>query len=290
MEKEGYNFVGTLPKPEKSLARFEYYISATDESFGESRTPDYASDVVADALGCQDKRLVAAALGTARSVIVRPPAGIPGAPVVPAGFSTDGVVAGPALATSAGTTEPSASTAGGGAADGAAGGGGATRPLLIGGAVAAAAGAAVAVLRGGDDPVPPAPLSLTGSWSGTGSDGFIRTFAGPGGAPACIQENDASLTAQQTGDQYTGTWTIVSRRQVIVDPSIPTASCNPANVGVSRSFDVSGTVNGAAFTLNFAGCVENGTITGGRLEGAGTCSPVGPPFSAETNRWTLTRR
>jgi hypothetical protein len=112
MARERDGFFGLLPKPEAKLARLEYYISVTDASFQESRTSEHAPAVVSGPGGCQQGKVLALAVRAAR-VIVHSPEGVANAPLVPAGFSTDGVVAG---ATARGGTSTAA--AGTGATEG----------------------------------------------------------------------------------------------------------------------------------------------------------------------------
>lgn len=139
MKAEGPVFAGVLPKPKKTLQKLDYYIEATDTSFGSARTAEYDPDVASGLGACQDKP-VAGALSTA-SVLIEGPAG---APLVPVGFDPQGVV--------------SAS----GSAGASAGGGGLGKTALIVGGLAAA-GAGVAVAAGGS--------SSSGETSGGGSAG-----------------------------------------------------------------------------------------------------------------------
>jgi hypothetical protein len=126
MESEGAVFLGILPRPRKSLKAFRYYIEVTDKSLTTNRTPEYTSTVVSGAADCRGK-LMAGALGAA-SVVLQSPAG---APALPAGFASEGVV-------TAASTAASASAAAGG-------GGGFPTLVVVGVVGAAAAGAALAV-------------------------------------------------------------------------------------------------------------------------------------------------
>jgi hypothetical protein len=173
MQKEGLNFVGTLPKPLKSLARFDYYISVLDGSATEARTKEYSSDVVSGPLGCRDK-VLAAGVTSAKSLIVSPPEGIAGAAKVPLGFSSDSVISGaPTAATQSGSSpagvSPNAAVPGaGGVAAGATAGaaagaglsGGAIAGIVAGGA-AVAAGGVVLATHHSTTPLP------TGNFTGT---------------------------------------------------------------------------------------------------------------------------
>jgi hypothetical protein len=131
MKREGDVFAAALPKPKKSLKRFQYYLEVADAGLASSRTPDYAADVVSGRGACT-KGMMSAVMSAA-SVLLEVPAG---AAAIPAGFSSVGVVA-------AGS---SAAAAGGGAAAASGGGGGLGTGAIVGGLGAvAAAGAVVAV-------------------------------------------------------------------------------------------------------------------------------------------------
>ena len=67
MKHDGLNFIGVLPQPEKSLKKFEYYITVTDRSFNESRTQEFSPDVVSGPGGCQRDKMLASALVKAKS-------------------------------------------------------------------------------------------------------------------------------------------------------------------------------------------------------------------------------
>jgi hypothetical protein len=155
MKKEGESFYGVLPKPERKLARFDYYISVLDPFFVESRTPEYAPSVVSGANACGGSKVMAVGLAKVAQVIVSGTEGIAHAPLVPAGFASDGVAGGGAGAAAAGATVAvggagGASAAGATAATTAAAGGGiGTTVLVVAGGVAVAGGiAAVVATRG----------------------------------------------------------------------------------------------------------------------------------------------
>jgi hypothetical protein len=152
MKAEGGVFAGVLPKPKRSLQKLDYYIEATDTSFGSARTAEYAPEVASGPAACQDKA-VAGALSSA-SVLIEGPAG---APLVPVGFDPEGVVAA--------SPTPGAST----------GGGLGKTALIVGGVAAAGVGVAVAAGGGGSSsggsstadgaggsaPCQPAPITST---------------------------------------------------------------------------------------------------------------------------------
>jgi hypothetical protein len=133
MQVAGDVFVGVLPRARKDTKRIDYYVQALDRTFDESRTQEYAPEVVADAGVCSN-RTVAAFLPSAR-VIVGAPAG---APAVPAGFEAVGLVTG---AESAAAEAPAKESSGGLG----------KRALLIGGGAAAIGLVAVAAGGGGGD-------------------------------------------------------------------------------------------------------------------------------------------
>ena len=136
MKREGDVFAAALPRPQKSLARFHYYVEVADTSLATSRSEEHTARVVSGPAGCTQGMMAATASGA--SVLVEVPAG---APAVPAGFSAAGVVA-------AGSA---AAAAAGGAAVSSGGGGLGTVAIVGGLGVVAAAGAVVAVKASGDD-------------------------------------------------------------------------------------------------------------------------------------------
>ena len=138
MKAEGAAFAGVLPKPNKDLKSFRYYIEVTDKAMGTNRTSEYTAAVVDSASACKGK-VMAGALSSA-SVILQGPAGVA---ALPAGFASSGVVAGSAAGSSA--------AAGAGASAAGAGGGVGATALVIGGVAVAGGAAAVAVSKGGDD-------------------------------------------------------------------------------------------------------------------------------------------
>lgn len=180
MVRSGDLFSGTLPRPKKSLAAIEYYIEATDRSFGTSRTPEMQAAVAAGAGGCQGRK-AAAALGHPAVVVLNSPAG---APPVPPGFEAAGV----SVSSSAGST----------AAGTAAAGGGHGTLLVIGGV--GAAGAAVGLAA-----------AATGGGNGAGASGTSVTPAAdiPGGiqvAPSGTLLASATAASFSTQSREPGTY------------------------------------------------------------------------------------
>jgi hypothetical protein len=94
MAREGDGYRGVLPKPNKQLSSFDYYVEATDRGLETVRTEEYSPRVQAGLGACQDDQGMAATVGSAK-VVVNGPAG---APSVPAGFSSSGIVAAGAAA------------------------------------------------------------------------------------------------------------------------------------------------------------------------------------------------
>jgi hypothetical protein len=176
MKPEAGVFHGILPKPQKSLHRFSYYIDVTDRAFHASRTAEFAPEVASGPVACGRQKVLAAGLAKA-NVLVHAPEGVAGAPALPPGFASDGVV-----------------TAGGGPAEGAvpasAGGGLGPAALILGGAaIAGGTAAVIATSKGGGG-------SADGGSSGGGSSPQPPTTAPSGprtltftgvdtGTPAC---------------------------------------------------------------------------------------------------------
>lgn len=135
MKAEGPAFSGVLPKPNKTLKAFRYYIEVTDKALATNRTADYTAAVVDSSSACKG-RIMAATLGTA-SVVLQGPAG---AAALPAGFASTGVAAGSGAGAAAG-------------AAGAATGGGHAAAIALGvvGAGAVAGGLTLASKVTGDD-------------------------------------------------------------------------------------------------------------------------------------------
>jgi hypothetical protein len=133
MARAGDVYAATLPKPQKTLGSFRYYLEVADTSFATSRTEEYRTEVVTGMGGCRQGMMMGTSVPAA-SVMLEAPAG---AAAVPSGFSSTGVVA--AKVAAAGVVAGTAAAAGGGI--------GATTIALVGAGVAAA-GAGVAVATG----------------------------------------------------------------------------------------------------------------------------------------------
>jgi len=131
MKPAGGVFDGVLPRPNRTLKSFTYYIEAVDTELSIARTQEYTSTVATGPGACKDKEM-ALTLASATVAIIAPS----GAPLVPSGFSASGVITGGAEAVAE-------------AAGAATGKGIPAKPLLVGGAAVVAAGAAVAASTGG---------------------------------------------------------------------------------------------------------------------------------------------
>ena len=148
-KKSAGRFVGHIPKPLASLKAFEYYVTATDTAFGETRTPDRRVTVVQNT-ACANGLLGRSANALAVRLVVSALSG--GAPL-PVGFASSGLIAGAAAgATTAAGAGGSGGAGAAGAGAGAAGGISGTTLAIAGGVVAAGAGVAVATgaVGGGD--------------------------------------------------------------------------------------------------------------------------------------------
>jgi hypothetical protein len=231
MTRAGNVYVGTLPKPQKSLGQFSYYVEAADKGMVTSRTPEYTARVVVDKGGC-DKDFMGAT-ATAASLVVEGPAG---AASVPAGFSSSGVV-------------PGVPAGAGGAAAGSGGGLG-TGAIVAGGAVVVAGGAVAAQSAlggdGGSDNVSydaffgdgPAGIDVStcrpglywgsqvidakpdGSFDNTWSPNEPGTLRLTGAinntsltaSLSCVSGNGTgSMTASGSGGNLTGSWTFAGK-------------------------------------------------------------------------------
>jgi len=278
MKPQANAFSGTLPKPRKSTKKIQYYIEVVDKAFAESRTPEYAPDVVDSAAACGMKKAMAG-VANAASVVVGGPAG---APLIPAGFASSGIV-------------------GAGAAAGVAAGAAAgisTAAIVAGVVGGGAAVAGVAVAAGGHDNTTTTtttttlPPSVAGHWVGTAPDGIIITTN-----LECGVESDLTLDLTQAGTTIGGTWTSVLRR---LNPNPPPGSlCTDAVGMVMGPVPISGTASSpnvsftitlpppenprtpGSLTVNFMG-----TFTASRMSGTFACAANCP----QTGTWAVNRR
>jgi hypothetical protein len=284
MKQEGASFLGVLPKPDKKLEKLGYYISVVDRSFAESRTPEYAPIVVSGPGGCQQNKVLALALKKAAQVIVSGPEGIAHAPLVPVGFSTDGVVAGAAGAPASAAASANAS-AGAGAAT--AGHGVSATLLVVGGVAVIGGGVAIAGAAhgggggsgggGGGGPTTTQPPGVSSTTLPGTSPPSTTT---PGGAPAIyhvafVPNIDVSVCAGRPL-----TWCCQS--------VIPDANGNfneiwaPTQPNTAR---VSGHVDATTFSATLA-CVSGSAST--PLNASGSGGTYRGSFNFNGSRGTLT--
>ena len=279
MKPEAGLFSGVLPKPQKSLHRFSYYIDVTDRSFNETRTAEFAPDVAAGPAACGREKVLATGLPKA-NVLVHAPEGVTGAPALPAGFAGDGVV-------SAGSVAAAAAT-----------GGGLGATALILGGVAIAGGTTAVIVTSKDEgssapqgppattppgapptsmPTPPPVASLSGTWIGNRpSDGMFLTF---GGCGLCNTPNSAGfdmlLNLSQSGSTLSGNLVLTTREASPAGcPADP--NCTKGPIGEVIPFSVTGTVSGTSVTMQLTDggpgnpAIMSGTATGNRMMGSTT--------------------
>jgi hypothetical protein len=276
MKPQAGAFQGTLPKPRKSTKKIQYYIEVVDKAFAESRTAEYAPDVVDGAAACGMKKAMAG-VANAASVVVGGPAG---APLIPAGFASSGIVG--------------AGVAAGAAAGAAAGV--STAAIVAGVVGGGAAVAGVAVATSQDETVTTTtttttlPPSAAGHWVGTAPDGIIITTN-----VECGVESDLVLDLTQSGTTLGGTWTITSRR---LNPNPPPGSLCDGELGrVTGPVPISGTASSpnVAFTVSFSTGEPGeppvtvnfmGTFTAARMGGTLACAAN----CNETGTWAVNRR
>ena len=301
LKPQGQCFRALLPRPLPTTPSFEYYVDVLDRGFAESRRPERAPDIaytarVVRAEGeCErDKRVAAWAAEAGSPIVVSaasgaPVAGAAGAPIVPFGFSPEGVVAGAPVA-EAGQPSPSKASQGGKTIAGV----GVTTAAIVGGALVVG-GVAVAA-SGGDDSGSGGSgnggggngggggqVDLTGNWSGP----WTTTISSAGIPPVtCTQ--DIALNVRHSGSTISGTGMSGG------------AQCQgvPGGVAGGGSGTFSGTASNGqiAFTIPFgdASCPPFpyvGTYTANAMNGTmnSTCSLQGITI-VWSGTWSATRR
>jgi hypothetical protein len=279
MEPRGGTFTGILPKPKADLAGLDYYIEVIGEGAESSRTAEYSPVVEAGVAACQNRK-VAGMLGQAVVRILAPE----GAPLVPPGFSSAGVVAA-GNATAAGTGAANTGEASG--ASGAAAKGLSSKALILGGVAAAGvAGVAVAAGGGGGDDGGSSPTSYTNSASGSsGSSGSSGGSGGSGNTPSlggswtgamsftaagCGYVDALVLSLTQSGSTLSGTGTIerVEHCEGGLLPPVPmsmsgtvSGSSVAMELRLTDSPDVHVPFHGTATANQMSGTCENGADT-----------------------------
>lgn len=189
MARAGTSFAAVLPQPKKSLKSYRYYVEVTDAGLGTARTPEYTTIVAATGALCADLKK-AEGLASAAVRLEVPP----GAPSVPGGFSTSGVIA---VGVAGAAVAAGATTA-------AAAGGGIPAAVFIGGGLAVAGAGAVVATRGGEE-AGPQQVTYEGAFSGQFS--IVLIFDVPdrsGSLIVCNGMSSLSGTATVTLDEGTG--------------------------------------------------------------------------------------
>jgi len=241
MKQEADAFVGVLPKPTKKLKSLDYYVEVTATDFATGRTEEYMPQVVSGLGACQDK-IAAGTLGSA-SIILEVP---PGAPAVPAGFSSTGIVGVTAGAGAAvGASGAAGGAVAGAAVAGAAAGGGHGAIIVLGivGAGAAAAGAVAATRSEPERPPDPATLDNDG-------DGFTPQQGD-------CDDRDPALTPNTTGFDFVVEFGKTGIDVPATAPSTPTTvtlrnnSCSALTVERLNYTRVKSGPCGTSFNVNF---------------------------------------
>ena len=283
MKPEAGVFHGILPKPQKTLHRFSYYIDVTDKAFHASRTAEIVAEVATGPAACKREKVLAAGLSRA-NVLLHAPEGLAGAPSVPAGFAADGVVS----AAGAGTTTV------------ATGGGIGAKTAILGTVLAAGGAVAVVAATSGSDDAqngppptatpggppstvppspPPAAATLTGTWIGNRpTDGGFLTFTGCG---LCTNTptssgSDVVLNLSQSGSALSGSASLTVKEAPPAGcPAEP--NCTQGPIGAVIEATVTGTVSGTDVMMQWTGqppggggsftVILNGTVSGNRMSG-----------------------
>jgi hypothetical protein len=260
MTADGGLHRAVLPKPKKSLERFDYFIEATDKALGTSRTADFSAAVSSGARACPGGLPLAASAAAAR-VEVAPLSPTAGVPAVPPGFASTGVVM-----ASAG----SATSASGAAGAAGTGGGISSKAVMLGaaGAAAVAGGVALAV-SGGED-----------STDVTGQSRF-----------------DAVVDVRQSAATLASDW-VTTRREASGPgyvPGVATDLCDVGSVGQVERYSIPGTISGntVSFVITGAGAVSHRIEITGTLQAnvmSGTISGTNTEGWPESGTWSLTRQ
>ena len=187
-------YSAALPKPKPSLARFEYYIEATDKAMGESRSAEHRPSVVGSAAECRRGLMVAATV--AQAVVKVGLLGPAAAPLsIPVGFASEGIVSATAGGAAAGSPGGTAGSAGGVSG----------KALAIGGAAAAGGAAAIAAASGGGSdsnsasPAPaPTPAPATPAPTAPKAQVAFRVIGSSPGTGASIADPGGRYTVELT--------------------------------------------------------------------------------------------
>lgn len=270
LAKEGTAFAGVLPKPLSNLKGLDYYMEAVGTSLGTTRTKDVHAVVESGPAACKDKA-IAKGLGSA-TVSIQGPAGVSGAPLVPAGFSPSGVVAAAEPASSATASSPSG--AGGKGAAAGTGMSGTTLGLLVGGGALLVGGVAAAASGGGDS-----KPSTGGTSSGPGTCTAAPITSSLANAPTALRCGEALTVGIVVTN---GSCSTLSIQSVVLNHGAPmTETCQ----GVQSQFTYNPTLTALAPG-------QSGTVLayrsdpyccpGGRCPTTTTC-PFNETFSVQTS-------
>ena len=278
MTADGGLHRAVLPKPKKSLERFDYFIEATDKALGTSRTADFSAAVSSGARACPGGLPLAASAAAAR-VEVAPLSPTAGVPAVPPGFASTGVVM-----ASAG----SATSASGAAGAAGTGGGISSKAVMLGaaGAAAVAGGVALAV-SGGED-----STDVTGQWVG-----WIRSTMVVPNIGTCQSRFDAVVDVRQSAATLASDW-VTTRREASGPgyvPGVATDLCDVGSVGQVERYSIPGTISGntVSFVITGAGAVNNRIEITGTVQAnvmSGTISGTNTEGWPESGTWSLTRQ
>jgi hypothetical protein len=293
MTREGRCHAAVLPRPQRDIKGFQYFVDVIDRNFAQTVRPERAPDraftprVVGRKVECEAGRVVAAALGQlTRPVVVGVLRDASGrvldaaaaraleSKLLLSGFSPEGVIvsgtgAPPGSAAQTASAGSGASGAGAGAAGGtagaAAGGIGVGTLAIAGGALAAAGLVAVAAGGGGESEQ---PLTATGRWTSPAGGGLLTEVQA--GTVSCsfgydivadLTESNGALSGQMSYTTQTSRCTSPDPElQRIIGSAIFGAS------GTSGSAPVGGRASAGALTLVVATLTFNGSYTRTALE------------------------
>jgi hypothetical protein len=273
MAPEGGGFRARLPRPLRTTTHIAYYLEALDRSFSTSRTREFTPVVASGPGACRDE---AAAVPLAAGPLVV--GAEPGAPPLPEGFLSDGLV--PAAG------RPAASAP----ATSAAGGGGPGTLLWIGGVAAVgAAGAVVAVASRGDD----APGDPGGAPSALGRDDDGDGLSEEGGD--C---NDADPAVRPGGGfdftvsfPHTGSVSCRTTPAWVYPVRIANLGCNPLNYTLIYQQQVVGLApesEGRTTGTVAAGATESRTLFGDPAQSLLCCRTTCTSLSLDLQEsWTI---
>ena len=290
MAREGRCHAAVLPRPQRDIQAFEYFVDVIDRNFAESVRPERAPDrafaprVVGRKAECEAGRLMAAVIGQlARPVVVGVLRDASGrvleaaaarsleSQMLLSGFSKQGVIVSSTGAAPGSAVQPGAGGGGagaGGAAAGAAaaGGGIGAGTLAIAGGALAAAGV-VAVAAGGGDGEE--PLTATGHWTGSAASGGGLTTQIQAEGISCSFGYDIVADLTESNGALSGQISYNAQRLACASPDPVVQQAINAGLGAagnSGSLPVGGTASGGTISLVVAQLTFNGSYTRTSLE------------------------